>query len=211
MINEHVLHIIILLKTEYPQSKTTLIHSNPLELLVATLLSAQCTDKVVNKVTKKLFVKYRNIQDYVNVDLTELEADIKSTGFYRKKAKYLQESCKMIIATFNSKVPRTMHELLQLPGVARKTANIVLSNAYNVVQGIAVDTHVKRLAQRLNLTQNKTPEKIERDLMTILPIGEWRFINSLLIDHGRNICTAKKPRCPICIVKDLCPSFDKYA
>jgi endonuclease-3 len=211
MINEHVLHIIILLKTEYPQSKTTLIHSNPLELLVATLLSAQCTDKVVNKVTKKLFVKYRNIQDYVNVDLTELEADIKSTGFYRKKAKYLQESCKMIIATFNSKVPRTMHELLQLPGVARKTANIVLSNAYNVVQGIAVDTHVKRLAQRLNLTQNKTPEKIERDLMTILPIGEWRFINSLLIDHGRNICTARKPQCPICIVKDLCPSFNKYA
>jgi len=209
--SEHILQIIKLLKDEYPNSKTSLIYSNPLELLVATLLSAQCTDKKVNEVTRNLFPKYRKVQDYANVDNKKLESDIKSTGFYKKKAKYLKQSCKMIIDTFNSKVPNTMNDLLQLPGVARKTANIVLSNAYGIVQGIAVDTHVKRLTQRLNLTQNKNPEKIERDLMKIIPREEWPSINSLLIDHGRKICTAKKPKCLICMLRDLCPSFSKIS
>lgn len=208
--NTHVLRIIKRLNAEYPESKTTLVHSTPLELFVATVLSAQCTDKKVNEVTRNLFMKYRTVQDYAKVDLTELEADIKPTGFYKKKARYLKASCQMMITSFNSKVPNTMPELLQLPGVARKTANIILSNAYNIIEGIAVDTHVKRLAQRLHLTQNTTPEKIERDLMTIIPRDEWRSINSLLIDHGRNICTAKKPQCHQCILNDLCPSFKKY-
>ncbi len=180
-------------------------------MLVATLLSAQCTDKKVNEVTRNLFAKYRKVQDYANVDITKLESDIKSTGFYKKKAKYLKQCCKMIIDTFNSKVPNNMNDLLQLPGVGRKTANIVLSNAYDIVQGIAVDTHVKRLTQRLNLTQNKNPEKIERDLMKIIPRGEWHSINSLLIDHGRKTCTAKKPKCLICVLKDLCLSFSKIS
>ena len=209
MTSEHILQIIKLLKDEYPNSKTSLIYSNPLELLVATLLSAQCTDKKVNEVTRNLFPKYRKVQDYANVDNKKLESDIKSTGFYKKKAKYLKQCCKMIIDTFNSKVPNNMNDLLQLPGVGRKTANIVLSNAYDIVQGIAVDTHVKRLTQRLNLTQNKNPEKIERDLMKIIPRGEWHSINSLLIDHGRKTCTAKKPKCLICVLKSQCPSFCK--
>jgi endonuclease-3 len=209
--SENILQIIKLLKDEYPNSKTSLIYSNPLELLVATLLSAQCTDKKVNEVTKKLFAKYRQVQDYANVDNKELESDIKSTGFYKKKTKYLKQSCKMLIDTFNSKVPNTMNDLLKLPGVGRKTANIVLSNAYGIVQGIAVDTHVKRLTQRLNLTLNKNPEKIERDLMKIIPREEWHAINSLLIDHGRKICTAKKPKCLICLLRDLCPSFCKIS
>jgi len=209
--SENILQIIKLLKDEYPNSKTSLLYSNPLELLVATLLSAQCTDKKVNEVTKKLFAKYRQVQDYANVDNKELESDIKSTGFYKKKTKYLKQSCKMLIDTFNSKVPNTMNDLLKLPGVARKTANIVLSNAYGIVQGIAVDTHVKRLTQRLNLTPNKNPEKIERDLMKIIPREEWHAINALVIDHGRKICKAKKPKYLICLLRDLCPSFCKIS
>jgi endonuclease-3 len=208
--NAFILPIIKRLKAEYPNSKTTLVHSNPLELFVATVLSAQCTDKKVNEVTRNLFMKYRTVQDYATVNISKLEADIKPTGFYKKKAQYLKASCQMMITTFNAKVPKTMLELLQLPGVARKTANIILSNAYNVVEGIAVDTHVKRLAQRLHLTQNKIPEKIERDLMAIIPRDEWRSINSLLIDHGRTICTAKKPQCHQCILNDLCPSFGTF-
>ncbi len=176
-------------------------------MIIATILSAQCTDKKVNEVTRVLFVKYRKVQDYANVDINELESDIKSTGFYKKKAKYLKQSCKMIIDTFNSKVPNTMADLLRLPGVARKTANIVLSNAYGIVEGIAVDTHVKRLTQRLNLTQSKSPDKIEFDLMKIIPRGEWHAINCLLIDHGRKTCTARKPKCLTCVLNNLCPSF----
>ena len=207
MTSENILQMIKLLKDEYPNSKTSLLYSNPLELLVATILSAQCTDKKVNEVTKKLFAKYRQVQDYANVDNKELESDIKSTGFYKKKTKYLKQSCKMIIDTFNSKVPNTMADLLRLPGVARKTANIVLSNAYGIVEGIAVDTHVKRLTQRLNLTQSKSPDKIEFDLMKIIPRGEWHAINCLLIDYGRKTCTARKPKCLTCVLNNLCPSF----
>ena len=195
-----------LLEREYPDAKIALDHRNPLELLVATILSAQTTDERVNIVTKPLFKKYRRAEDYANADLKELEQDIKSTGFYRNKAKNLKASGKMLVEKFDSKVPNTMEEILELPGVARKTANIVLSNAYSVVEGIAVDTHVRRLVQRLGLTENDNPVKIEQDLMLIVPKDKWIEFTDLLIFHGRRICTAKKPKCEACVLNELCPS-----
>ncbi len=201
-----VVKIIALLEKEHPDAKIVLVHSNPLELLVATILSAQTTDERVNMVTKLLFKKYNRAEDYAEADLKELEQDVKSTGFYRNKAKNIKASGKMLVEKFDSKVPRTMEEILELPGVARKTANIVLSNAYEVVEGIAVDTHVRRLAQRLGLTKNDNPVKIEQDLMSIVPRGKWMRFTDLLIAHGRRICTAKKPNCEACVVNVLCPS-----
>jgi endonuclease-3 len=208
--HEKASNIIRLLKEEYPDAKIALKYSNPLELLIATMLSAQCTDERVNKVTGNLFKKYRSAQDYAEAELEELESDIRPTGFYRNKAKNLKKSCRMIVEEFNSKVPGNMNDLLKLPRVARKTANMVLSNAYGLVEGIAVDTHVKRLAQRLGLTENKTAEKIERDLMKAIPRREWFPITYLLIDHGRKICTAKKPKCQICVLNKICPSAFSY-
>lgn len=201
-----VLKIIDLLEKEYPDAKTALNYINPLELLVATILSAQCTDKRVNIVTKTLFKKYRKAEDYANVDLEELEEDIRSTGFYRNKARNLKKCCQILIEKFNSKVPKTMDEMVELPGVARKTANIVLSNVYGVVEGIAVDTHVRRLSKRLGLSEHENPNKIERDLMEIVPKTEWIRITDLLIFHGRRICGAKKPQCGTCVLNKLCPS-----
>ncbi|MCW3985945.1 MAG: endonuclease III [Candidatus Bathyarchaeota archaeon] len=203
---ELVQKIIQLLAEEHPDAKIALHYSNPLELLVATILSAQSTDKIVNEVTKTLFKKYRKADDYANADLKELEKDIKSTGFYRNKAKYLKKMGHMLVEKFWSKVPKTMDELTTLPGVARKTANIVLSNAFQVVEGIAVDTHVRRLSQRLGLSENKDPNKIERDLMKLVPKEQWAKLNDLLIFHGRRVCTAKKPNCGECTVDKLCPS-----
>jgi len=203
---ELVQKIIQLLAEEHPDAKIALHYSNPLELLVATILSAQSTDKIVNEVTKTLFKKYRKADDYANADLKELEKDIKSTGFYRNKAKYLKRMGQMLVEKFWSKVPKTMDELTTLPGVARKTANIVLSNAFQVVEGIAVDTHVRRLSQRLGLSENKDPNKIERDLMKLVPKEQWAKLNDLLIFHGRRVCTAKKPKCKECAVNKLCPS-----
>ena len=203
---ELVQKIIQLLAEEHPDAKIALHYSNPLELLVATILSAQSTDKIVNEVTKTLFKKYRKADDYANADLKELEKDIKSTGFYRNKAKYLKRMGQMLVEKFWSKVPKTMDELTALPGVARKTANIVLSNAFQVVEGIAVDTHVRRLSQRLGLSENKDPNKIERDLMKLVPKEQWAKLNDLLIFHGRRVCTAKKPKCKECAVNKLCPS-----
>jgi len=200
------LKIIRLLEKAHPDAKIALHYSNPLELLVATILSAQCTDKRVNIVTKTLFKKYRNARDYADADLKELEGDIKSTGFYRNKARNLKKCCQMLVERFNSQVPRTMEEILELPGVARKTANIVLSNAYGVVVGIAVDTHVRRLAQRLKLSEQEDPNKIEEGLMDIVPEERWMRIADLLIFHGRRICTAKKPKCRECMLNKLCPS-----
>jgi endonuclease-3 len=201
-----VLKIIQLFEKEQPNAKVALEYSNPLELLVATILSAQSTDRQVNTVTKALFKKYRKPEDYANANLKELEEYVKSTGFYHNKARNLKKCCQMLVEKFNSKIPRTMEEMLQLPGVARKTANIVLSNIYGVIEGIAVDTHVRRLAQRLGLSDNKDPNKIEQDLMKIVPKERWMRITDLLIFHGRRICTAKKPKCEKCVLNKICPS-----
>ncbi|MCW4016399.1 MAG: endonuclease III [Candidatus Bathyarchaeota archaeon] len=203
---ETVLKIIELLEKEYPDAKTALHYHNPLEILVATILSAQCTDKQVNIVTKSLFKKYQTAKDYANADLVELQEDIRSTGFYRNKAKNLKNAGRLLVEKYDSKVPSTMEELVELPGVARKTANIVLSNAYGVIVGIAVDTHVRRLSKRLGLTQNTNPDKIEADLMEIVPKSHWKKITNLLIFHGRNVCTARKPKCDRCSLNKLCPS-----
>jgi endonuclease-3 len=200
------LKVIELLEKEVPDAKTALHHTNPLELLVATILSAQCTDERVNMVTKTLFKKYTKAEDYANADLKELEQDIKSTGFYRNKAKNIKKCCQLLVEKYNSQVPRTMEELLELPGVARKTANIVLSNAYGVIAGVAVDTHVRRLAQRLGLTENEDPAKIEADLMNIVQRDKWMRITDLLIFHGRRVCIARKPKCDVCVLNKICPS-----
>lgn len=208
-LKERVLKIIELLEKDYPDAKTALHYTNPLEILVATILSAQATDKQVNKVTETLFKKYRTAQDYANADLNELELDVKSTGFYRNKAKNIKNTGKMLVEKFSSEVPDTMEEIMELPGVARKTANIVLSNAYGIVAGIAVDTHVRRLSKRLGLTENTDPNKIEADLMDIVPKGCWKRITDLLIFHGRNVCVARKPKCDICSLNKICPSAFK--
>lgn len=201
--------IISLLEKEHPDAKIALHYTNPLELLIATILSAQCTDERVNIVTKNLFEKYRTPEDYANAKLEELEQDIKPTGFYHNKARNIQKCCRTLIEKYNSKVPKTMEELLQLSGVARKTANIVLSNAYGIIEGIAVDTHVRRVAKRLGLTENEDQDKIEQDLMSIVPKEKWMRITDLLIFQGRRTCEAKKPKCNQCIIKKLCPSAFK--
>jgi endonuclease-3 len=195
-----------LLEKEYPRARIALNHSNPLELLVATILSAQCTDERVNIVTQTLFKKYTRAEDYAKADLTELERDIRSTGFYRNKAKNIKQTGRILVDKLNSQVPRTMEEMLELPGVARKTANIVLQNAYGVVEGIAVDTHVRRVSKRLGLTENEDSNKIEQDLMKIIPKNKWMRITDLLITLGRNACVAKKPKCGTCVLNKICPS-----
>jgi endonuclease-3 len=200
------LKVIELLEKEHPDAKIALHFTNPLELLVATILSAQCTDERVNMVTKTLFKKYPKVEDYANADLAQLEQDIRSTGFYRNKAKNIKKCCQLLVEKYHSQVPRTMEELLELPGVARKTANIVLANAYGIIEGVAVDTHVRRLAQRLGLTETDDPGKIEVDLMNIVPRDKWMRITDLLIFHGRRICVAKKPKCDACVLNKLCPS-----
>ncbi len=201
-----LLKIIELLEKEHPDAKIALNYTNPLELLVATILSAQCTDKRVNTVTKSLFKKHKEARDYANANLEELQEDIRPTGFYRNKAKNLKKCCRILVEKYNSQVPKTMEEMLDLPGVARKTANIVLSNAYGVIEGIAVDTHVRRVAERLGLTEQKDPNKIEKDLTKIVPKTHWMRITDLLIFHGRRICMARKPKCEKCVLNKLCPS-----
>jgi len=205
-LKEKVLRILDLLEKEHPDAKIALKFSTPLELLVATILAAQCTDERVNQVTRSLFKKYRSAEDYAKADLSVLEQDVKPTGFYRRKAQRLKEVCQILVEKFNSEVPRTMEELLSLPGVARKTANIVLTNAYGINEGIIVDTHVFRLAKRLGLTKSKTREKVERDLMDIVPKEKWGRFSDLLIFHGRRVCNARKPKCERCVLKGLCPS-----
>jgi len=198
--------IISRLIKKYRNPKIALHYKNPVQLLVSTILSAQCTDKMVNKVTKELFKKYKSVEDYANAELSELEKDIKKTGFFRNKSKNIKNACKMLIEEFDGQVPSTMKEMLLLPGVARKTANVVLTSAYGVIEGIVVDTHVKRLSQRLGLTKNDNPEKIEKDLMNIVPKNKWAQFSFLLISHGRKICQARKPVCSKCVLNDLCPS-----
>ena len=202
---QRVTKIIELLEKQFPNAKTALNYSNPLEILVATMLSAQTTDERVNIVTQKLFKKYRTPEDYANVDIKELEQDIRSTGFYHNKARNLKKCCQLLVEKYNSQVPKTMDEMLELPGVARKTANIVLYNAYGIISGIAVDTHVRRVSQRLGLTEHDDPAKIEQDLMQITPKEKWMKLTDLLIFHGRQVCIARKPKCEICVLNKICP------
>jgi endonuclease III len=194
------------LKKEYPDARCSLDHSNALELLVATILSAQCTDERVNIVTSSLFRKYRTWEDYASAPASELEADIRPTGFFRNKAKSIQGACRLIGERHDGSVPRSMEELLELPGVARKTANVVLGNAYGIASGVVVDTHVSRLSARLGLSDEKAPEKIERDLVGLLPESEWIDFSHLLIAHGRKVCKARTPLCGECGLAKLCPS-----
>lgn len=205
-IQERVTEIIKRLRREYPEPETALNFKNPFELLVATILSAQATDVHVNRVTESLFKKYKSVKDYADASPVTFQKDISSINFYKTKAKNIQDSAKMVVERFNSKVPKTMDELVSLPGVARKTANIVLSNAYGINEGIAVDTHVKRLAYRLGLTKNEDPVKIEKDLIAVTLREEWGNLSHLLIFHGRKICQAKKPKHDECVLYDMCPS-----
>jgi len=201
-----VLKIISLLEKELPDAKIALNYIDPFELLVATILSAQCTDERVNLVTRTLFKKYKTAEDYANAEIKGLEQNVKSTGFYRNKAKNIKKASQILVEKYDSQVPRTMDEILELPGVARKTANVVLQNAYGIIEGIAVDTHVRRVSTRLELTKNRDPNKIEADLMEIVPHDKWMRITDLLIILGRKICTAKKPKCEICTLNKICPS-----
>ncbi len=193
------------LKKAYPDAHCELDHSNPLELLIATILSAQCTDKRVNLVTADLFRKYRSAADYAQARLPDLEREIKTTGFFRNKAKSIKACCQALVEKHGGEVPRTMEELVELGGVGRKTANVILGNAFNLSSGIVVDTHVGRLSQRLGLTRQKDPEKIESELMKLVPQSQWTMFSHWLIWHGRRRCYARNPDCPSCEVKAVCP------
>ncbi len=225
------MQIIQILKKTYPEAKIVLKYGSPWELLVSVVLSAQCTDVMVNKVTKKLFAKYKTLNDYVKAHIGEFERDIKSTGFYHNKAKNILAAAKLVQQKFNGQVPKTMDEILTIPGVARKTANVVLGNAYGIVEGIAVDTHVLRLSQRLRLVdltkiggkkeltfvspehgrridykKDADPVKIEREFMAVVPKPDWFTTTYLLIDHGRAVCKAQRPDCAHCVLNKLCPA-----
>ena len=210
MDREKAKKIYSILKKTYPCATTALTHADPLQLLVSTILSAQCTDERVNIVTKDLFRKYKKVADYAKAKQNVFEKEIRSTGFYRNKAKNIIASAKRIGEKHKGKVPADMEELTGLPGVARKTANIVLFHAYGKNEGVAVDTHVKRLSERLGLSKNADPAKIEQDLMELFPKKEWGHITNVLISHGRAVCQAKKPACPHCPVNELCPSAKRF-
>lgn len=196
------------LKGEYPDARCALVHGDALELLVATILSAQCTDKRVNMVTPALFSRYPTAADYAAAEIGELEEIVRTTGFFRNKARSLNSLGQALVADHGGEVPRTMKELNALPGVGRKTANVVLGNAFGIDEGIVVDTHVNRLSNRLALTAEKNPEKIERDLVALVPESDWTLWAHLLIDHGRAVCKARKPDCENCVLVDLCPSAE---
>lgn len=198
--------IIRLLKRAYPDAKCSLNHSNAFELLIATILSAQCTDERVNIVTADLFRKYRKPEDYLKVSNRELEKDIRTTGFFRNKTKSILGTARLLTEQYGSKVPHTMDELLELPGVARKTANVVMGNAFGIASGVVVDTHVTRLSHRLGLSQEKTAEKIEKDLIELVPKKDWVIFPHLFISHGRKTCKARNPACDECVLERLCPS-----
>ena len=198
--------IVSLLKKAYPDARCSLNFSSPLELLVATILSAQCTDERVNQVTPALFRKYRTCEDYAAAPAEELEQDIRPTGFFRNKARAIQGACRQLAERHGGRVPASMDELLELPGVARKTANVVLGNAYRLATGVVVDTHVTRLSERLGLSAEKTAEKIERDLTALVPESDWIDFSHLLIAHGREVCKARGPLCSECALARLCPS-----
>jgi endonuclease-3 len=198
------------LRSAYPDAKCDLIFESAWELLVATILSAQCTDERVNQVTKELFKLYRDVTDYTKLDLGELEKLIRSTGFYKQKARYIKEAAYIIVNEYNSEVPKEMKHLLKLPGVARKTANVVLSQYFHINEGIVVDTHVIRLSNRLGFSKYNNAEKIEKDLMNLIENSKWEAISTLLKKHGRLICKARKPKCNICMLKGSCPSANLF-
>jgi endonuclease-3 len=201
--------ILAILHKKYPNPKIALDFSNPLQLLVATILSAQCTDVRVNMVTPDLFKKYRTAFDFAKANPAELEQDIRSTGFYRNKTKSIISCCKSLLEKHGGKVPKTMEELVQLGGVGRKTANCVLGGAYGIDSGVVVDTHVRRVSQRLGLAKTDNPEKIEVELMELLPQEDWYLFGNLLVWHGRNVCDARNPDCLNCPIQKLCPSAEK--
>jgi len=209
-LKKHTAEIIRRLKREYPDAHCELVHTNPFELLIATILSAQCTDERVNIVTSTLFRKYRGPQDFVDVSQEELEGDIRSTGFFRNKAKSIKGASERILNEFAGEIPRNMDEILTLSGVARKTANVVLGNAFGIASGVVVDTHVSRLSQRLGLTSETTPEKIEIVLQQLVPKKDWIMFPHWLIFHGRRVCHARKPKCTECILADACPSYELF-
>ena len=198
------------LKRLFPEAQTALDHATPLELLISTILSAQCTDERVNIVTKELFKRYRSAVEYANARQPELEQIIRSTGFFRAKAKSIINCCKQLAGSHGGMVPDSMEELVKLPGVGRKTANVVLGNVFGKTEGVVVDTHVARLSGRLGFSKQSTPEKIELDLMQTLPRKDWIPIGNLLILHGRRTCQARKPKCPECPIRELCPSAEEF-
>lgn len=196
--------IIKKLKETYPDAQCSLDYKNPLQLLISTILAAQCTDARVNIVTKELFQKYKTTEDFANANIHELENYIRSTGFYHNKAKNIIDCCKQLVSKYNGQIPKTMDELIQLPGVGRKIANVVLQDAYGISEGIVVDTHCKRLSNRLGLTKEDNPVKIERDLMKIIPKEDWRNFGHLMVFHGRAVCDARKPKCEECPITEEC-------
>lgn len=202
---KRVRKIIYILKKLYPNAKTHLNFSNPLELLIATILAAQCTDERVNRVTEHLFKKYQSASDYANAEIETLEQEIKPTGFYKNKAKAIKNCCQILVEKYEGNVPDTLEELVKLPGVGRKTANVVLANAFGK-QGIIVDTHLKRVTTRLGLVESENPDKIEFELMEIVPKDEWTLFSHIIGEHGRHICEARKPKCSVCKINKLCPS-----
>jgi endonuclease-3 len=205
-LKQRSLEILIRLKRLYPEAPCTLNYETPVQLLVATILSAQCTDDRVNLVTPALFERFPDAVALANADLEELESLVRSTGFYRNKSKNIKGACQAIVNKFNNQVPQRMEMLLELPGVARKTANVVLAHAFGINMGVTVDTHVKRLSQRLGLTEHTDPIRIERDLMVLLPQPDWENWSIRLVYHGRAVCNARNPACNICELADLCPS-----
>jgi len=196
--------IIKALYEEYPDAKCSLEFNSPLELLISVMLSAQSTDAQINKLTPKLFARFKTANDYANCDINELEEYVKSSGFYKNKAKNIKNACKIIDEKYAGKVPETMEELTQLPGVGRKTANVVMLNAFNKCEGIAIDTHAKRISNRIGLSGNEDPLKIEQDILKLIPQKDWHLMNHLFVCHGRATCTARKPKCDECCIKDYC-------
>jgi endonuclease-3 len=199
-------YILLTLKKTYPDAKISLQFTTSLELFVAVVLSAQCTDKMVNRVSRKLFSKYQTMKDYATANINEFQEIIHPVGLYRSKARNIKKACKIMMEKFDSNVPDTMEDLVQLPGVARKSANVILYHTYKIVGGIAVDTHVGRLSRRLGLTTEKNPDKVEKDLCRIIPRSEWHNINHLFIAHGRAVCKAPIPHCMRCVISGICPS-----
>ena len=208
MVKKDIIEIINILKETYPDAKCSLDFTTPFEMLVAVMLSAQCTDERVNKTTPVIFSKYSTPENFANIDIVELENLVHPCGFYKNKAKNIKATAKIIVDKYNGKVPETMEELMALPGVGRKTANVVMLEAFNKPQGIAVDTHCKRIANKLGLSKEKEPEKIEKDLLKIIPKEYYKDVNHILIWHGRNICTARNPKCNDCPLSKKCPKLD---
>jgi endonuclease-3 len=204
-LKKHAARIARILRRQYPDAACSLDFQTPLELLVATILSAQCTDERVNMVTKGLFRKYRTASDYARSDISELEREVQSTGFFRNKAKSIRNCCRLLVEQFDGEIPPSIEQLVELPGIGRKTANVILGTAFHIASGVVVDTHVGRLSQRMNLSRQKDAERIEKDLMELFPSKEWVALSHRMIQHGRKVCMARKPKCDVCPLNKVCP------